>query len=78
MNAFKKMRIKKNLTQSQAAKFISVDKSTISKWENGGSFPRAETLTALARIYECTTDELLSFNNESTVNSHNNQYCNHF
>ncbi len=47
------------LTQQELAERIAVDRSTVSKWESGGSMPTADKLIRIAEILSCTTDELL-------------------
>ncbi|MDD4124688.1 MAG: helix-turn-helix transcriptional regulator [Eubacteriales bacterium] len=55
----KSLRESKNLTQQQLADLVSVQRSTVSMWETGESFPRAEVLRRLAKILGCSVDELL-------------------
>jgi len=56
----KNVRIKNNLTQLQLAGLIGVDVSTVTKWETGNSYPRAEMLPGIARTLGCSIDELFS------------------
>ncbi len=53
-------RIRAKLTQEEVADKIGVDRSTVAKWETGTASPRADKLPLLARILNCTVDELLS------------------
>lgn len=53
------LREKARKTQTEIAERLDVDKSTVSKWETGGSLPRAATLIKLAEVLNCTVDELL-------------------
>lgn len=55
----KELRIEKNLSQSQLAKRINVDFRTISNWENGVNQPNIDTLTAIAKCLDVSTDYLL-------------------
>lgn len=57
-NYLREMRIKKGLSQSDVAEKLQVKRSTVSMWETGGSFPRADKLPQLARLLGCTIDEL--------------------
>lgn len=58
MNIIQNLRNKNNLTQEQLALKLNVDRSTIAKWETGEAMPRADKLPELARILECTIDDL--------------------
>ena len=51
-------RVNANLTQRQAAERISIDKSTLSKWENGKTSPRADQLEQLCCLYGVSIDEI--------------------
>lgn len=59
MNNIKKARIAANLKQSDLAKMLSVGQTTISNWETGYSQPDLESIRAMAKIFNCSTDELL-------------------
>jgi len=59
MNTIKQFREANGLEQEFVAKALGVDRATVSKWENGKFFPRADKLPALAKILKCTVDELL-------------------
>lgn len=59
MNKLKELREANNLTQQQLADMLGLDRTTVGKWEIGASLPRGATLIKLARIFKCTTDELL-------------------
>lgn len=56
------MRMRSNLTQEDVAHEIQLDRSTVAKWETGKAYPRAETLLRLAKIFECSVDDLLASN----------------
>ena len=59
----KALRLAKDLTQADVAEHLGLtDKSTVSKWETGESYPRTELLIKLAELYNCTTDRLLGIN----------------
>ena len=64
MNLIKELRIQKGFTQTEIAKKLKIDKSTVSKWETGESLPRADKLFKLAKILNCTVDELLKWGGE--------------
>lgn len=50
-----------NLTQDAVAAELGVSRSAVAMWESGKSFPRAELLPRLAKLLECTVDDLLLF-----------------
>ena len=51
-------RVNANLTQKQAADKMNIDKSTLSKWENGKTSPSAPQLFDLCEIYGCSIDDI--------------------
>ena len=55
----KAIREAKNMTQAEVAKILKVSRTTVTMWETGESFPRAEKLIQLAEVLNCTIDELL-------------------
>lgn len=60
MNGIQSKRVLKRVTQEDLAVYLSVDRSTIAKWETGMSAPRAGTLKKLAAYFGCSIDELLT------------------
>jgi len=60
LNTFQNLRIKKDLTQEQVATLLSVDRSTVAKWETGDSLPRASLLSDIAKLYGCKIEDLLN------------------
>lgn len=59
MTAIKRMRIRANLSQAVLAKKLHVTQGAVSQWEEGTCLPRADKLPELAKIFDCTVDELL-------------------
>ena len=59
MKRLKDLREDNDLTQSQLAQIIMQSKSTISKYENGQIEPNIQTIIALAKYFNVTTDYLL-------------------
>lgn len=59
------LRAAKGITQEEAAAALSVSNKSISKWENGDSFPDLPTLAGLAEYYAVSTDYLLGLGSES-------------
>ena len=57
--SIKEKRQAKNLTQEELAKIMGVDRSTVTKWENGQANPKISALPTLANTFGCTVDELL-------------------
>lgn len=55
------LRKKRKLSQQELASALSVDRSTVAKWENGG-FPRADKLPKLAKILKCKVDDFFVAN----------------
>ena len=53
-------RIEKYMTQAEIAAQIGVNQNTISQWETGERMPRAVMIIQLAKILDCTVDELLN------------------
>jgi transcriptional regulator with XRE-family HTH domain len=55
----KKIRTKKDITQTQLAEILGVDKSFVSNIENGKTNPTLSTITNLAQALNVSTNELL-------------------
>ncbi|MFV3011853.1 helix-turn-helix domain-containing protein [Clostridium botulinum] len=52
-------RLKKDLNQTELAKFLNVSKQTVSNWENGNRIPDTLTLSKLADFFNCSVDYIL-------------------
>ena len=48
-------------TQTEAARRLGVDQSSVSFWESGKKLPRASTLVKLANLYGCSIDKLMGY-----------------
>lgn len=59
LNTFKTYRLKANLSQEAVAKALNVAQSAVSQWEQGTTIPRPGKIKALARLFCCSTDDLL-------------------
>ena len=60
MNIMKERRLRGAIpTQQEVAKILGIRASTVSKWENGLSKPRASRLPALAKLYGCYCHETI-------------------
>ena len=58
MNAIKKYRNDLKMSQYELAQKVKVERSTVSKWENG-TFPRPNKLRLVASALGCSIDDLL-------------------
>ena len=52
-------RKKNNLTQEQFAERLGVTYQSVSRWENGTTYPDLELLPAISDLLSITVDELL-------------------
>lgn len=59
MNNFKKYRLMKKLGQKDVAKLLNVKVAAVSQWEQGIYYPSSSRLLEIAKLYGCTTDDLL-------------------
>lgn len=59
MNRIRELRKAQKLSQLELAAKLGVDRSTIAKWETGAHSPRTDKLRMLARILDCSLEELL-------------------
>ena len=59
MNNLKKIRIKRNVTQSKLAEIAKVTQETISAYESGKAYPSADTLIKIADFLNTSTDYIL-------------------
>lgn len=60
MASFESLRKAKGYTQTQLAKELDVDQSAVSLWEAGKTFPRIELAMKVAKILDCTLEELFT------------------
>ena len=58
-SAFKPMRERSGMTQAEVAERLGLRQTSVSMWETGDAFPRAEMLPKIASLYGCTIDDLL-------------------
>ncbi len=59
-NSIKLQRVRHNLTQDDVAQQLGVSRQTINSIENNKYFPSLELGLKLAKIFECTVDDLFS------------------
>lgn len=57
-NNLKTIRTSKNITQSELADILAVDKSFVSNIENGKNNPTLSTIASLAKALKIPVDEL--------------------
>lgn len=60
----KESRINKGFTQGDVADHLQISRQSISKWENGNSYPDLDNLVKLSNYYEISIDELLKENQD--------------
>ena len=58
MNAISRLRKKQGLSQVQLAEKLNITQGAVSQWEMGLSKPKSEILPELAKVLNCTIDEL--------------------
>lgn len=71
------LRKEKGMSQVDLADSLNVSRQTVSKWENGDSAPDIYNLTSLAKLFNVTTDSLLSEEDISTPEKHYPEWLNH-
>ena len=67
------LREKAGLTQKELAQKLNVSDKAISKWENGRSIPRIETLEEMSKLFGVSTNELL-FDDKKSDNFNLEEY----
>ena len=55
----KKLRLEKDMTQSQLATVLGVSEQAVSRWENGNTYPDITLLPAIADYFKVSIDELM-------------------
>jgi len=63
----KEMRLKNGLTQTQVAKKLNLNKSSVSGYEGNTKTPSIDTICQLAMIYNTTTDYLLGMEKKKMI-----------
>lgn len=54
-----RLRRENNYTQEQLAEILGVSRQSISKWEQGSSYPETDKLIRLGELFNCSVDYLL-------------------
>ena len=63
----------KGLTQQQVAERLSVNRQTVSNWENEGQSISQDHVINLARIYTCSLDYLYGLTNQMYIGYYEEQ-----
>lgn len=61
LNNIKAMRKRAKITQAALAEQLGISQSTVAMWESQDNLPRAGMLPELAKILNCTIDDLLKY-----------------
>lgn len=76
-------RKEKEFTQAELADLMGVSRQAVSRWESDLAFPETEKLIKLSKLFGCSTDWLLNYNeenfnvhNEENFNAHNEENFN--
>lgn len=59
-----KLRKENNMTQEDLAEKLNVSRQTISKWENGVTFPDIDNILQLCKVFNISSDSLLNYHGE--------------
>src|SRR5574344_575843 len=65
------LRKNRKMSQEQLADELGVSRQAVSKWESGSSYPEMDKLIQIAKIFECTLDDLT--NDEISVEKINSK-----
>lgn len=57
MNRFKLFRVLAELSQKQAADKLGVKQVSVWQWEHGVTYPKAERLPEIAKLYGCSVSD---------------------
>lgn len=63
----KEYRLKKGYTQEQLAYELGVSAQTVSRWENGTTYPDIVMLPIIAELFETSIDNLMGYAKECSV-----------
>ena len=68
LNNIRKIRESRKISQESLAALIGVTQGAVSQWESGKTMPTAQNIIDLARILDCTTDDILITDKEDKHN----------
>ena len=71
MENLKKLREKRNITQTKLSVEIEVSQEIISHYEIGQSKPNIDNLLKIADFFNCSTDYLLNRTDNPSINANN-------
>lgn len=60
----KELRESLKLTQEDLAKKLHIGRTTVSMWENGEAMPRADKLPEIAKVLNCSIEDLYDHERE--------------
>ncbi len=58
------VRWERGLSQEGLARLVDASKNSVQNWERNGTFPRAETVVAIARALDVSADYLLGLSDD--------------
>lgn len=56
MENLKTIRMTRGMSQKQLADMLGVNRTTVTRWETSGRFPRADKLRKISEIFGCPID----------------------
>lgn len=62
------LRTNMNLSQEELANKLDISRQSVTKWENGQSFPDIQNLIQLSEIFKVSIDRLVKENDTCMVN----------
>jgi len=60
----RELRSNREYSQEELGRLVDVKKQTVTNWEAGNNYPNPETLIALAKLFNVSTDYLLGVSEE--------------
>lgn len=65
--SLKAARVNAGLSQKEAARLLNVSNKTLSNWENGDTFPSAEKIDVLCKLYGVSYDNIIFLRSNSLL-----------
>ena len=59
INLIKRLRVNKEMTQTELAEACGVSQGSVAQWEKGVCFPKADKVLTVAEVLGCASDDLL-------------------